>query len=246
MSKEPKLKGKSPRRSGPYPLGELPVSLAIGIGRHIVHRMAIGHADISGDDFAGIFADAISGMHRSSPLGIADVAWNGCGWSVKTVKDANPFDQTRIRLISGRNSPNYSQGISDPLADLEATGRAVLEIWNARVNEALSEHDDLRIFVMIRNMETREFVILEHEAGRFIPNEFSWKKNKRGNLEGRNRITGEHRFTWQPHGAQFTIIHTVPSSAYRFRITRKPGLIEERHVLNLIQFDDSWIEVVKP
>lgn len=206
--------------------------------------MAVGHGDITGDDFAGIFADAISGLHRSSPLGIADVAWNGCGWSAKTVKASNPFEQTRVRLISGRNSPNYSHDISDPLADLEATGRAVLEIWNARVDEALSEHDDLRIFVMIRNMEAREFMLFEHEAVRFIPNDFRWEKNGRGNIEGYDKRTGEHRFTWQPHGSQFTIIHAVPSSPYRFRITRKPGLVEERHVLNLIRFDDSWIETV--
>lgn len=245
MSIEPTLKGKLPRRSGPYPLGELPHSLAVGIGKHLVHRMAIGHGDITGDDFAGMFSNAIGGMHRASPLGIADVAWNGCGWSVKTVKCSKPFEQTRVRLISGRNSPNYSHDISDPLADLTATGRAVLKIWNARVDEALSQHDDLRIFVMIRNMQAREFVLLEHEAVRFIPNDFRWEKNRNGNIEGYDQRIGEHRFTWQPHGSQFTIIHPVPVSAYRFRITRRPGLVEERHVLNLIRFDDSWIEEVK-
>ena len=35
MPKEPKLKGKARRRSGPYPLGELPASLAVEIGKHI-------------------------------------------------------------------------------------------------------------------------------------------------------------------------------------------------------------------
>mgnify|MGYP001565882649 CR=1 FL=1 len=50
------LKGQSKRRSGPYPLGEFPDSLAIEIGKRIVHRLAVGHADITGDDFGGIFA----------------------------------------------------------------------------------------------------------------------------------------------------------------------------------------------
>ncbi|MEW6212533.1 MAG: DNA cytosine methyltransferase [Acidobacteriota bacterium] len=39
--------------------------------------------------------------------------------------------------------------------------------------------------------------------------------------------------------------HSVPESAYRFRINRTPGVIEERHVLQLIRFDDSWIEPVE-
>jgi hypothetical protein len=45
----------------------------------IVHRLAVGHADITGDDFGGIFASAINGVHRGKPLGIADVEWHECG-----------------------------------------------------------------------------------------------------------------------------------------------------------------------
>jgi hypothetical protein len=61
MPKKIKLRGKSKRRtdSGPYPLGEFPASVAVEMGRHIVHRLAVGHADITGDDFGGIFAAAI-------------------------------------------------------------------------------------------------------------------------------------------------------------------------------------------
>ena len=106
MSNEPKLKGKAQRRSGPHPLGELPPSLAVEIGKRIVHRLAVGHADITGDDFGGIFAASIGGEHRGKPLGVADVTWEGCAWSVKTVQDPHPFTQTTIRTISGRNSVN--------------------------------------------------------------------------------------------------------------------------------------------
>ena len=47
MPKKIKLRGKSKRRtdSGPYPLGEFPASVAVEMGRHIVHRLAVGHAD---------------------------------------------------------------------------------------------------------------------------------------------------------------------------------------------------------
>ena len=91
MDKKIKLRGDSPRQSGPYSLGEIPRKVAVRIGRSIVHRIAVGHADITGDDFGGISADAISGRHRASPLGIADVEWDGCAWSVKTVKHGSPF-----------------------------------------------------------------------------------------------------------------------------------------------------------
>jgi len=92
----------------------------------------------------------------------------------------------------------------------------VLSIWNNRVNEALDRYTDLRIVVLIRNMTTRQFRIFEEEAQRFVPTEFRWSFNAQGNLEGHNKTTGEHQFTWQPHGSQFTILRPVPASARRF------------------------------
>lgn len=244
MSKEPRLKGQYKRRRSPYPLGEIPHSVVVEIGKRIVHRLAVGHADITGDDFGGIFAAAITGQHRGRPLGIADVTWNSCAWSVKTVQDTKPFTKQIVRIISGRNSPAYSSDISDPYTDIQATGRAVLSVWNARINESLTQHDDLRIFVMIRSMSTLEFTLFEFEAVRFIPTHYRWERNKKGNLEGYDIQSGAHAFTWQPHGSQFTIFHHVPASAYRFRINHTPGVIEERHVLDLIGFNESWIEPV--
>ncbi|MDC9701470.1 MAG: hypothetical protein PSN37_04515 [Alphaproteobacteria bacterium] len=95
------------------------------MAKQFVHRIAIGHADITGDDFGTIFANSIDGMHRESPLGVADVPKENCAWSVKTVKGKKPFGSERVRLISGRNSLDYSMGISNPRADPVATGRAV-------------------------------------------------------------------------------------------------------------------------
>lgn len=244
--KPTKLKGSSRRRSGPHPLGELPPSLAVQIGKHIVHRLAVGHADITGDDFGGIFAQAIGGDHRQRPLGIADVTWDDCAWSVKTVQSKQPFTDKCLRVISGRNSPVYSSGITDPFTDIQATGKAVLDVWNARLDEALDQHDDLRIFIMVRNMSTLEFTLIEVEAVRYVAADYLWKKNKAGNLEGFDSEGGVHRFTWQPHGSQFTVLHHVPGSAYRFRINRTPGTISEKHVLRFIRFDESWIEPVLP
>lgn len=206
--------------------------------------MAIGMGDITGDDFGTIYAKAIEGSHRESPLGIADVVLDGNAWSVKTVKEKNPFSQNTVRLISGRNSPDYSLGIENPHDDINATGKAILAIWNSRVNEALGEHDDLRISVFIRNFETKQFVLFEETAHRYAADDFEWYKNNNGNFEGYEKATKAHRFTWQPHGSQFTIIRDVPGSAVKFIINQNPHLIEEEHIIRLSGFKDSWIEIV--
>lgn len=244
MSNEPKLRGNAKRRNAPYPLGEIPHSIAVAIGKQIVHRLAVGHTDITGDDFGSIFAAAIRGSHRLKPLGIADVTWEDCAWSVKTVQDRNPFEAKRVRVISGRNDVNYSFGIKDPFADIGKTGEAVLKIWNARVDESLNEHDDLRIFIMIRNMSLLEFTLMEMEAPRYVPSEYRWEVNKRHNFLGFDIHRNEHKFTSQSGGRQFTVLHHVPASAYRFRITRKPGVLDPVHILRLANFEDSWIEAV--
>src|ERR1700722_7303410 len=164
MPKKAKLRGESRQRSSPYPLGELPPSLAIQIGKRICHRLAVGAVDIDGNDFGTIFAQSIGGEHRQKPLGIADVWWEGCAWSVKTVKASHPFTVKKIRVISGRNDVDRAFDIQDPHADVAATGIGVLRIWNSRLDQALSEYEDLRIFIMIRNMDLLEFTLMEIAA----------------------------------------------------------------------------------
>jgi len=243
-SKTPRLRGNSKARESLYALGEFPDSVIIGIGRSIVHRLAVGHANIEGNDFAGIFAKSISGEHFAQPLGITDVTWNNCSWSVKTVQANKPFSQPSVRLISGRNSPTYSYGMNDLKSDVQKTGEAVLRIWNERVSQSLNQYDDLRIVVFIRNIGTLEFTIFEEEASPFIPGNYEWRLNKRENLEGFDKKNNSHCFTWQFHGSQFTIIKHVPASAYKFRIRKNPGMLEEKHVLALVRFEENWIERV--
>lgn len=209
-----------------------------------MHRLAVGHGDLVGDDVATMFAEALKGgIHRPKPLGVADVEWNSCAWSVKTVKAPRPFRQKQVRLISGRCSPDYSLGITDPHKDLNATGKAVLSIWNARVDEALGEYDDLRTVVLVRNIQAREFVLFEEETHRFVPDDFHWQYNERNNLEGFDTTSGEHRFTWQFHGSQFTIIRPVPGSARRFSILPNVPMLEVNAVLEQVGFKLDWIEV---
>ncbi len=114
----------------------------------------------------------------------------------------------------------------------------MLNVWNARVNESFNQYDDLRVFVLIRNTATLEFTLMEYESARYVAQDYVWTINDSENFLGHDKRTGEHLFTWQPHGSQFTAIRHVPASAYRFRIMHKPGLIEATHVLSLVKFEE--------
>lgn len=71
-----------------------------------------------------------------------------------------------------------------------------------------------------------------------------WKTNPNGNLIGINKETKEQCFTWQPHGSQFTIHTKVPEDAVKFRIKRPPT-ITKSNVLESINFDDSWVNIIR-
>ena len=145
---------------------------------------------------------------------------------------------------SGRNSPVYSSGINDPFTNVQATGQSVLDIYNNRIEKARSDHKDMRLVVLVRNMETQEFTIFERPIAPLVVNNYQWKVNDRQNLEGFDGA--RHAFTWQPHGSQFTIIEPVPEGATCFRITQKPkSVIEMRHVLKWVGFKSDWIEILR-
>ncbi len=210
--------------------------------KRIVHLKAVGHADMSGDQFSRIFADAIDGQSYGRPLGIADVSWNGCCWSVKTVYHRNPHQAERIRLISGRNSPTYSSGIDNPFENVQETGNSVLNIYNERINKAKWDHDDCRMVVLIRHMAAQEFTIFERPIVPFVANDYQWQVNQNNNLVG---LLGDMQmFTWQPHGSQFTIHENIPASATRFRIKQQPLMLQMIHVLRLVRFRPDWIEIL--
>lgn len=246
----PRIREGSGHYDAPFPFGEIPDHVIVSIGKQIVHRLAVGMGDITGDDWGSIFADSVDGVHRASPIGIADVEWNGCGWSVKTVKHDNPFRARKVRLISGRNSPDYSLGITDPHKNIDHTGRAVLAVWNQRINVAQDAHPDLRIMVLVRNVQTKEFLVFEKEGHRFAAENYRWeytkprKKNAHRNLEGFNRLSNKKEFTWQFHGSQFTIHTDIPPSARRFKIMKNVPLVDPAVVLDYVQFSDDWVSIL--
>ena len=226
----------------PYLLNEFPTLVIQSIAKRIVHLKAVGKSDMSGNEFSRIFADAIGGDNFGKPVGVADVQWNGCAWSVKTVYNKRPHKADKVRLISGRNSPNYSSGISDPLADIQATGQSVLDIYNARIEQARRDHDDIRLVVLVRHMQAQEFLIYERTITPVAVNNYVWHKNRRGNLEA--MVGDRHAFTWQPHGSQFTILERIPSGATRFLIRRNVPMLTMEQVLRFTQFKPNWVEIL--
>lgn len=243
----PRLKGSSGASRGPWPVGAIPDRVVVALGRELVHWRAVGNADLTGDKFGDMFAEAIGGEHFSRPLGLGDVVDNGTGWSLKTIKKRNVRHSKVERFISGRNSPDFSLGITDPRKDPEATGRAVLAVWNSRLNASLDQFNELRLACLIRDPELRDFCLFEQPLTLFPTGDYTWQyealvRGANENLQGYERATGEHRFTWQPHGGQFTVKRPVPGSARYFRIVKNVPLHTKESVLKWIGFRENWIE----
>ena len=226
----------------PYPLNQPSEAVVLRICQRIVYLLAGGHSDLSGGDWSRIFAESIEGVDHASPLGLADVSWNGCCWSQKTVKASKPLTASIVRLISGRNDPNFSSGITDPYVDIGATGASVLSIYNQRLAEAQTQHNDVRLGVLVRSMDQLEFTYFERPIIPFALNDYEWKVNRNNNLEGHG--AGSHRFTWQPHGGQFTIKEPVPDSATQFRIVQRPGVASLDAVLQSVGFAEDWVQII--
>ncbi len=242
---KPRLRDSSRRHViEPFCLNVIPAEVVRRIGGHFVYLLYTGRKDVSGNDWGDALADAVGGRHLGSPLGIADVVYDKMAWSAKTVKSNNPFGQKSVRLISGRCSPDYSYGITDPHADVQRTGIAVLNIWNERVNIAREYYPSLRTSILIRSADLLSYVLFEEESYRYRVSDYVWEVNSNGNFVGKSVETGEVKFTWQPHGSQFTIHEKIPESAVKFCI-KKPPVMSKNEILENLEFDDSWVDIVQ-
>lgn len=63
------------------------------------------------------------------------------------------------------------------------------------------------------------------------------------NLVVASKQSGEHHFTWQPHGTQFTIVETLPEERLAIRIKQPPPL-DPAAVLSTLNFDASWVQIL--
>lgn len=104
-------------------------------------------------------------------------------------------------------------------------------------------HPDMRVLVLIRNMDAKEFVLFEDEARQYVPGDYAWRLNENSNIQGHRVADDRHCFTWQFHGGQFTIIRDVPGSARRFRIKRNVPSVSENAILQAINYQKNWLQL---
>lgn len=244
--RRPRLRRVTRKYVPPYPLNDIREEALMSIAQDIaIHIVTRGGSDFSGEEWEQCFARAIGAKWEPSNVGLDDVRMNECAWGAKTVKRSNPENRRPVRIISGRNSPTYSYKVQDLLArPAEDVGRMVLSIWNERVKEALGRFRELRTVVLLKGRELRRAAVFECATELYDIGEYTWAWNSRDNLEGRDR-QGVHRFTWQPHGSQFTIIRPVPSIIHliELRLPESAVDLSRNDILDLIGFNSSWVEL---
>ncbi len=241
-SRPPRLRNVS-RANPPYPLNQFPADFGLKVGKHVIYILATKSVpEIAGSEWEQIFADSIGAQWQPSNVGLADVILGTTAWSAKTIKASNPHTQKTVRLISGRNSPTYSFDQKNFDVDPQLIGDQVLQIWNERVNAVRSKFSSLRTVVLIKSKDLTRLAIFEFETVFYPPEQYIWQTNEDGNLEGLERATRFHKFTWQPHGSQFTIIEPVPDDCLHITI-KPPPRLDRDEVLKAIHYDDSWITV---
>ena len=230
----------------PYELNKFPSDFAFKLGRELIYLLATKDTPtLEGSEWEEIFATCIGAEWKPSNVGLDDVVHDNCAWGAKTIKAKYPAKHKIARLISGRNSRVYSFGetkISD--VDPNTLGEQILAIWNERVSAVRKIFKFVRTVVLLKSDTLEEVSVFEFDTVRYDPELFEWKWNKRGNLEGFEQNSKEHRFTWQPHGSQFTIIENVPDDCLVVRI-RKPPKLDKEELLSTIGFDKSWVTVVR-
>ncbi len=244
MPARPKLRTVE-KYSPEYRLNQFPTGFGEKLGRELIYLLSTrGQPRLEGSDWEEIFAKVVGAEWKPSNVGLDDVVFKQMAWGAKTVKNSNPLTAKKVRLISGRNSPAYSFG-EKKLLDIEPNelGKMVLSIWNERVASVRAKYQHLRTVVLIKSDDLLEVSVFEHDTVMYEAENYWWQWNERKNLEGYLKTTNEHKFVWQPHGSQFTIIEDVPDDKLGVRI-KQPPLIDRESVLTSIKFDPSWIEVI--
>ena len=244
-TKNPKLRGVDKYRAE-YPLGQFPAGFAMELGKELIYLLATRNPPtLEGADWEQIFARCVGAQWKPSYVGLDDVQLHQMAWSAKTVKNKNPFKVKHVRLISGRNSPDYSFDVENVhTEDPNQLGEMILGIWNARITDVRKKFATTRTVVLVKGEDLSTVSVFEEEALKFLPDEYEWEWNQKGNLEGYIKGTDVKKFTWQPHGSQFTVTTNVPDNRLKIRI-RRPPLLDRDEVLTQLKFDPSWIEVVK-
>ncbi len=245
MKKSPRLRTVE-KYKPPYPLNKFPKNFAIDLGREVIYLLASRgkNARLEGADWEEIFARLVSANWKPSNVGLDDIVLEQTAWGAKTVKNKRPSSVSKVRLISGRNSPVYSFGdkeISE--CDPNELGEKVLAIWNERVASIRKLYKHVRTVVLIKSTDLLELAAFEFNTVIYPADQYWWQWNERNNLEGYTKTEDRHIFTWQPHGSQFTIIEDVPKERLTITI-KEPPQLDRKEVLKAINFDKSWVKIL--
>ena len=239
---EPRLRTVS-KAVPPYLINQFPANFIERFAEDIVYMLATKSTmSLEGNEWEHVFANCIGAEWRPSNVGLDDVVLANCCWSAKTVKGgSNIGKQKFVRLISGRNSPTYSFGV-DRITEAapDEIGKMVLDIWNDRVSAIRQYFKFARTVVLVKGEHYDEYLIFETETVRYDSDQFVFEWNERGNLEGYTKEKHIHKFTWQPHGSQFTIIEEIPKERYHLKI-KTPEKLDKANVLKALAFDRSWV-----
>lgn len=228
-----------------YPLNHFPDDFGIRLGKEIVYILATRpQPRLEGTDWEEIFARCIGATWAPSNVGLDDVVYEQTAWGAKTIKNVRPFEARHVRLICGRNSLDYSYGTKN-VRDIPVNevGAKVLGIWNARVADIRKKFLHVRTVILLKGEDLSEVSVYEEDTTLFEPTNYYWQVNDKGNFEGYEALTHTHRFTWQPHGSQFTVVSDVPEKRLKLRI-KAPKKVSPTTVLQDVGFDPSWIEIV--
>jgi len=242
---EPRLRTVN-KATAPFDLNKFPTKFIDTLARNIVYMQATKQSmSLEGNEWEQIFAECVGADWKPSNVGLDDVVLDNCCWGAKTVFAMSDIEhQTKVRLICGRNSPTYSYGIDKITSeDPNNIGELVLEIWNERVSAVRQIFKFVRTVVLVKSKDYKDYLVFEFDTVRYDPELYYFKWNKRGNLEGYEKSTNEHRFTWQPSGSQFTIIENIPKERLHVSI-KQPEPISKNTLLETLNFDKTWYSIV--
>ena len=95
----------------------------------------------------------------------------------------------------------------------------------------------------MKSKDYKNYLVFEFDTIRYDPELYRFEWNSRMNLEGYDKSTGKHKFTWQPSGSQFTIIEDIPDKRLHISI-KKPERVDKETILKAVNFDNSWYQIV--
>lgn len=232
----------------PFDNNKFPTKFVDTLARDIVYMMATKqHMSLEGNEWEQIFANCVGAEWKPSNVGLDDVVLDNCCWGAKTVfASSNKIsNQQSVRLIAGRNSPAYSYGVDKITSeDSNEIGKMVLEIWNERVSAVRQIYKFVRTVVLVKAKDYSEYLVFELDTVRYDPELYFFVWNRNNNLEGYEKGSEKHKFTWQPSGSQFTIIEEIPEDKWHIKI-RRPELVDKDTILKAVDFDESWYDVVR-